>query len=142
MTNITSKTWTMLLFVITLLMVIAYHEGEAISCSQVNMFLAPCLSYLRGGGNPSQPCCAGLNSLKAAAPGKAERQTACQCLKSVSNTIPGINDDNAKQLPSKCGVDLGVPFSKSVDCNRYTILQLLSFIWSKSSNTHQFILHV
>ncbi|CAF2031623.1 unnamed protein product [Brassica oleracea var. botrytis] len=130
MRDFTAK--TMLLFVITLLVVIAYHEGEAISCSQVNMFLAPCLSYLRGGGNPSQPCCAGLNSLKAAAPGKAERQTACQCLKSVSNTIPGINDDNAKQLPSKCGVDLGVPFSKSVDCNRY-ILQWLSSITHQAS---------
>ncbi|KAG2238845.1 hypothetical protein Bca52824_091915 [Brassica carinata] len=117
MRNIASKTHTMLLVMITLLMVIAYHEGEAISCSQVNMYLVPCLSYLRSGGNPSQQCCGGLNSLKAAAPGKADRQTACQCLKSASNTVPGINDDNSKQLPAKCGVDIGVPFSKSVDCN-------------------------
>ncbi|KFK29949.1 hypothetical protein AALP_AA7G198800 [Arabis alpina] len=107
----------MLVLVVTLLMVIAYHEGEAIVCSQVNMFLAPCLTYLKAGGAPSVPCCGGLNSLKNAAPGIADKQAACNCLKNVASTIPGINDDNAKQLPAKCGVDLGVPFTKTVDCN-------------------------
>ncbi|CAA7025534.1 unnamed protein product [Microthlaspi erraticum] len=107
----------MLVLVITLIMVIGYQEGEAIQCSQVNMYLAPCLAYLRGGGNPSPQCCGGLNSLKAAAPGTPDRQAACQCLKTVATQIPGISDDNAKQLPTKCGVNLGVPFSKSVDCN-------------------------
>ncbi|CAH2077056.1 unnamed protein product [Thlaspi arvense] len=111
-----SKTRNMLLFVVTLVMVIANHEGEAIQCSQVNMYLAPCLAYLRGGGTPSVPCCGGLNSLKAAAPEKPDKQAACQCLKDAANAIPGIIDDNAKQLPVKCGVNLGVPFSKSVDC--------------------------
>lgn len=121
MRNVTTKTRAVtLLLVITLLVAIAYH-GEAIQCSQVNMFLAPCLPYLKAGGAPSVPCCGGLNSLKAAAPGKPDKQAACQCLKKVANTIPGINDDNAKQLPGKCGVNLGVPFTKSVDCNRYDI---------------------
>ncbi|CAH8320971.1 unnamed protein product [Eruca vesicaria subsp. sativa] len=118
MVNITSKTYTMLLLVITLLMVFAYHKGEAIQCSQVHMYLAPCLPYLTAGGIPSQQCCGGLNNLKAAVPGKADQQTACQCLKSVAKTIPGINDDNAKQLPAKCNIDIGIPFSQSVDCNR------------------------
>ncbi|ESQ53820.1 hypothetical protein EUTSA_v10026585mg [Eutrema salsugineum] len=117
MRNVVSKTRTILVLVVTLLIVIAYHEGEAIQCSQVNMYLAPCLPYLRAGGNPSVPCCGGLNSLKAAAPGKPDKQAACQCLKNVANAIPGIIDDNAKQLPAKCGVNLGVPFSRSVDCN-------------------------
>ncbi|VVB10557.1 unnamed protein product [Arabis nemorensis] len=121
MSYVNTKTRTMLVLVVTLLMVIAYHEGEAIVCSQVNMFLAPCLPYLKAGGAPSPQCCGGLNSLKAAAPGKPDKQVACQCLKSAANTIPGINDDNAKQLPAKCGVDLGVPFTKTVDCNRYAI---------------------
>ncbi|CAN8327208.1 unnamed protein product [Cochlearia groenlandica] len=117
MRNITCKTRTMFLSFITLVLVIVHHEVEAIQCPQVNMFLAPCLSYLKAGGTPSAPCCAGLNGLKAAAPGKPDKQAACQCLKTVANTIPGISDDNAKQLPAKCGVNLGVPFSKTVDCN-------------------------
>lgn len=121
MRNVNTKTRTMLVLVVTFLMVIAYHEGEAIVCSQVNMFLAPCLPYLKAGGAPSPPCCAGLNSLKAAVPAKPDKQAACQCLKNVASTIPGINDDNAKQLPAKCGVDLGVSFTKTVDCNRYGI---------------------
>ncbi|CAH8350529.1 unnamed protein product [Eruca vesicaria subsp. sativa] len=119
MRNIT-KSQTMLLLVVTLLMVIAYHEGEAIQCSQITMYLAPCLSYVKGGGNPPPPCCAGLNNLKASAPGKPDKQAACQCLKNVANAIAGFNDDYAKQLPAKCGVSVGVPFSKSVDCNRYS----------------------
>ncbi|CAF2240716.1 BnaA08g11810D [Brassica napus] len=117
MGNIT-KNQTMLLLVVTLLMVIAYHEGEAIQCSQITMYLAPCLSYVKGGGNPPPPCCAGLNNLKSSAPGRPDKQAACQCLKNVANAISGFNDDNAKQLPAKCGVSVGVPFSKSVDCNR------------------------
>lgn len=120
MRNIT-KNQTMLLLVVTLLMVVAYHEGEAIQCSQITMYLAPCLSYVKGGGNPPPPCCAGLSNLKASAPGKPDKQAACQCLKNVANAISGFNDDNAKQLPAKCGVSVGVPFSKSVDCNRYII---------------------
>ncbi|KAL9288989.1 Non-specific lipid-transfer protein 11 [Arabidopsis thaliana] len=116
MRNITTTTRKMLLLVITILLGIAYH-GEAIACPQVNMYLAQCLPYLKAGGNPSPMCCNGLNSLKAAAPAKADRQVACNCLKSVANTIPGINDDFAKQLPAKCGVNIGVPFSKTVDCN-------------------------
>ncbi|WZZ09562.1 hypothetical protein YC2023_095483 [Brassica napus] len=114
MGNIT-KNQTMLLLVVTLLMVIAYHEGEAIQCSQITMYLAPCLSYVKGGGNPPPPCCAGLNNLKSSAPGRPDKQAACQCLKNVANAISGFNDDNAKQLPAKCGVSVGVPFSKSVD---------------------------
>ncbi|XP_010437771.1 PREDICTED: non-specific lipid-transfer protein 11-like [Camelina sativa] len=116
MRNITTITRTVLLLVITIFMVIAYH-GEAIACPQVNMYLAQCLPYLKAGGTPPAMCCNGLNSLKAAAPAKSDRQVACNCLKSVANTIPGINDDYAKQLPAKCGVNLGVPFSKTVDCN-------------------------
>lgn len=100
MRNITTTTRKMLLLVITILLGIAYH-GEAIACPQVNMYLAQCLPYLKAGGNPSPMCCNGLNSLKAAAPEKADRQVACNCLKSVANTIPGINDDFAKQLPER-----------------------------------------
>ncbi|XP_010527034.1 PREDICTED: non-specific lipid-transfer protein 11-like [Tarenaya hassleriana] len=93
------------------------EEGKAITCSQANLSMAPCLSYLMNGGNPSALCCKGMKNLKKATPEKDDRQTVCRCLKDTATKNPKIKDDNASQLPGKCGVDFGVPFSTGTNCD-------------------------
>ncbi|KAK3004482.1 hypothetical protein RJ639_020078 [Escallonia herrerae] len=37
--------------------------GQAINCGQVDASLAPCLTYLRQGGNPPPQCCDGVRTI-------------------------------------------------------------------------------
>nr|XP_043612131.1 non-specific lipid-transfer protein-like isoform X2 [Erigeron canadensis] len=82
--------------------------------------VAPCVSYLRSGsGMPPPACCSGAKALAAAASTTADRQAACKCLKSASQSLnpnPGL----AKSLPGKCGINLGFAISTNVDCTKIT----------------------
>uniref|UniRef100_A0A0D9XW79 Non-specific lipid-transfer protein n=1 Tax=Leersia perrieri TaxID=77586 RepID=A0A0D9XW79_9ORYZ len=91
----------------------------AISCSQVNSAVGPCLSYARGSGTaPSSSCCSGVRSLNSMASSSADRRTACSCLKSAAGSISGLNAGNAASIPSKCGVSVPYTISTSIDCSR------------------------
>ncbi|CAA3022260.1 non-specific lipid-transfer A-like [Olea europaea subsp. europaea] len=45
-----------------------------------------------------------------------DRQTACGCLKTAASHYTNLKPDAASQLPTKCGVSIGVPISPTVDC--------------------------
>ncbi|MCL7043126.1 hypothetical protein MKW94_014927 [Papaver nudicaule] len=92
-----------------------YAAEGAISCGMVTSKMAPCLGYLRR-GDLSPRCCPGVESLLAAAETTSDRQTVCNCLKSASGSIAGINYDNAASLPSTCGVNIPYEISPSTDC--------------------------
>ncbi|MCL7051725.1 hypothetical protein MKW94_019102 [Papaver nudicaule] len=99
-------------------------EG-AITCGMVTSKMAPCLGYLTGGAlSPS--CCQGVESLLAAAQTTPDRQTTCNCLKTASGSIAGINYDNAASLPSTCGVNIPYEISPTTDCTTY-VSQLFVF---------------
>ena len=49
---------------------------------------------------------------------KADRQTACNCLKRAANSVSGINLDLAGVLPQRCGVNIPYKISPSTDCNK------------------------
>nr|ACM78614.1 lipid transfer protein 2 [Tamarix hispida] len=97
------------------MIVSAPHAEAAISCGTVVSKLAPCLGFLRGGGSPPPACCSGIRNLQSMARSTPDRQAACGCLKSAS---AGVNMRNAAALPGKCGVNIGYPISRSVDCSR------------------------
>ncbi|XVF84174.1 hypothetical protein PTKIN_Ptkin17bG0004400 [Pterospermum kingtungense] len=90
----------------------------AITCGQVTSTLAPCISYLTGGGAGAVPgpCCNGIKALNAAAQTTPDRQAACNCLKSTAAAVPGINYGVVSGLPGKCGVNIPYKISPSVDC--------------------------
>ncbi|GMN27233.1 hypothetical protein TIFTF001_001558 [Ficus carica] len=91
----------------------------AITCSQVDMALRPCLEYLRGTvTQPPTECCSGVATIKQDTPTKADRQIACQCVKRAADALTGLNEDAAKNLPTKCEIQINVPISKNVDCNK------------------------
>ncbi|KAI3984454.1 hypothetical protein MKX01_015094 [Papaver californicum] len=104
--------------VLACVVVVAPYAAEgAISCATVTTKMAPCLGYLTG--SDLQPsCCEGVKSLLAAATTTQDRQDACDCLKSASTSIAGINYGNAASLPSKCGVNIPYEISPSTDCTK------------------------
>ncbi|KAE9603162.1 putative plant lipid transfer protein/Par allergen [Lupinus albus] len=88
----------------------------AITCGQVVSGIAPCLSYLQNGGAVPTTCCDGIRRLVAAAQSTADKQTACNCLKSAAASTK-FDPANAASLPGKCGVNLPYKISTSTNCN-------------------------
>ncbi|OEL26771.1 hypothetical protein BAE44_0012208, partial [Dichanthelium oligosanthes] len=92
--------------------------SAAVTCGEVTSAVAPCLGYAMGSAaSPSGACCSGVRSLSSRASSTADRQAACSCLKSMTGRL-GSNMGNAANIPSKCGVNIGVPISPNVDCSR------------------------
>ncbi|KAK6943612.1 Bifunctional inhibitor/plant lipid transfer protein/seed storage helical domain [Dillenia turbinata] len=95
------------------------RPGEALTCAQVDTALAPCIPFLTGSAPaPESGCCDGVKSIKSMVASPADKQAACNCVKEAANRYTNIKDDAASALPSKCGVDIGVPISRSVDCTK------------------------
>ncbi|KAK9755438.1 hypothetical protein RND81_01G025100 [Saponaria officinalis] len=102
---------------VCLVMAVPYADA-AITCSTVSTALSPCVSYLTGQGTATNACCNGISSLDSTATTTPERQTACNCLKSLAAQIPTINYNNAASLPSHCGVNIPYKISPSTNCSQ------------------------
>lgn len=108
-----------MLVVVAMTMVFMAEPGQAITCAQVDIALRPCLDYLKGTtGQPPVECCNGVASIKQNTPTKADRQAACQCVKRAAEALAGLSDDAAKNLPVRCNVQISVPISRNVNCNK------------------------
>ncbi|XP_022722382.1 non-specific lipid-transfer protein 1-like [Durio zibethinus] len=88
----------------------------AVTCGQVTSALSPCISYLRNGGTVPAGCCSGIKSLNSGAQTTADRQAVCNCIKTASGSISGINYSLASGLPGKCGVSIPYKISPNTDC--------------------------
>nr|A0AT30.1 RecName: Full=Non-specific lipid-transfer protein 3; Short=LTP3; Flags: Precursor [Lens culinaris]AAX35808.1 lipid transfer protein 3 precursor [Lens culinaris] len=99
------------------MVVIAPMAEAAVSCGTVTGDLAPCIPYLTGGAGPTDSCCAGVKKLLAAAPTTADRQAACNCLKTAAGNINNLNPGNAAALPGKCNVNIPYKISTTTNCN-------------------------
>ncbi|XP_065851981.1 non-specific lipid-transfer protein 1-like [Euphorbia lathyris] len=103
--------------VVAIMVVAGAMCAEGITCGQVTGAFAPCISYLKSGGSPTPQCCSGVGSIASAAKTTADRQQACNCLKSAAKSIPGINPANTESLPGKCKVNIPYKLSLSTNCN-------------------------
>ncbi|KAL3615533.1 hypothetical protein CASFOL_041194 [Castilleja foliolosa] len=90
---------------------------EAVTCGQVDAALMPCVGYLTGGAGPSPACCDGVKAVKGLATTTADKRTSCGCVKAAANRYANLKDDAAQSLPTKCGVQLDTPISRTVDCS-------------------------
>ncbi|XP_061349034.1 non-specific lipid-transfer protein 1-like [Gastrolobium bilobum] len=88
----------------------------AITCGQVVSSLTPCITYLTRGGAPTPGCCNGVKGVNNAAKTTADRQAACNCLKTAAGSIRGFDANNAASLPGKCGVNIPYKISTSTNC--------------------------
>ncbi|KAF3447964.1 hypothetical protein FNV43_RR08671 [Rhamnella rubrinervis] len=102
--------------IVLMCMVVGAPVARAITCGQVSRNLAPCIQYVRGGGAVPPGCCSGIKSLNDAAKTTADRQAACNCLKTAAMNIPGLSPNLAAGLPSKCGVSIPYKISTSTNC--------------------------
>lgn len=95
-------------------------SDAAISCSDVIKGLRPCVNYLmNGSGKPPAACCSGISAIQAAASTTADKQAACNCIKSASKQI-NPNPQLAQALPANCGITLPFAVSPNVDCSKIT----------------------
>lgn len=120
---IPSKTNKMALKAATIIcaLLIAYvvaNPSEAITCMDVDMCVAPCMSYLTGAeSSPSAACCEGVKRLKSLPSSTDEKRFACNCVKQAASKIADIKDDAIKGLPTACGTPLPFPISLQFDCS-------------------------
>ncbi|KAL4561521.1 hypothetical protein LXL04_033688 [Taraxacum kok-saghyz] len=106
--------------ILSLILFFMSSSDAVLTCNTVMKDVVPCVSYLRSGsGMPPPACCSGAKALAAAASTTADRQAACNCLKSASQSI-NPNLGLAKSLPGNCGISLGFTISPSVDCTKIT----------------------
>lgn len=91
-------------------------QTDEISCFAAIPYLAPCLPYLTGFGQPSSYCCVGATTLAQRADTTQNRRDLCGCLKKASAQF-NVNADKAKQLPQLCNISLPFSFDPSIDCN-------------------------
>lgn len=105
--------------VVAVVVSVAMPGGEAaVTCQQVSSCMSPCIAYLiSGSGNPTNDCCNGVRNLQAMTPTTPDRRAACDCLKEAAGRNPNIKDDAAASLPTKCGVQISIPISRTVNCN-------------------------
>ncbi|XP_060218971.1 non-specific lipid-transfer protein 1-like [Lycium barbarum] len=92
-------------------------QASTFTCGQVDATLAPCVPFLTQGGDPGAACCSGVKTLKGMAQSTDERRTACNCVKAAANRYANLKDDAAQALPSKCGVALDIPISRTTNCD-------------------------
>ncbi|XP_062082658.1 non-specific lipid-transfer protein 1-like [Humulus lupulus] len=107
-------------FIVITVMVVATQVESAITCSEVNKSLSPCLNYLKSGGSVSTECCNAVKTMNIQANTSPNLKSICNCLKSAYYSIKGINLNLAAGLPAKCNTKTSYPISLSVNC---TILQ-------------------
>ncbi|CAH9101191.1 unnamed protein product [Cuscuta epithymum] len=102
-----------------LCMLVAAPSAEAaLTCGTVISKLAPCVSYVKGAGAAPPPgaCCAAIKALSAAATTTADRQAACNCLKSAAKAYTGGQLSRISSVPGKCNVNIGYALSTSTNC--------------------------
>lgn len=93
-------------------------DADEMSCSDVVSGASPCLGFLQGEEDyPSSDCCEGVSSLVAAAATTADRQQACECLKSAAGD-GSAEASAARDLPADCGLSLPFTISPDVDCSQ------------------------
>ncbi|KAM3323057.1 non-specific lipid-transfer protein 1 [Capsicum chacoense] len=111
------KAVAVLVVVVLAVVQLAMVARGAVTCGQVDANLAPCVPFLTQGGEPGAACCSGVKTLNGLAKSTDERRTTCNCAKAAANRYPNLKDDAAQSLPSKCGVTLNVPISRTINCD-------------------------
>ncbi|KAK4406281.1 Non-specific lipid-transfer protein 1 [Sesamum angolense] len=105
-----------LIAVVSIMSVVPKGEA-AIGCGTVVSYLNPCLPYVTGNGALGG-CCNGIKSLYAAAKTTPDKQSVCNCLKSLAGSTSSVNLGKAAGLPSQCGLNIPYKISPSTDCSK------------------------
>ncbi|XP_011091590.1 non-specific lipid-transfer protein 2-like [Sesamum indicum] len=110
------KPLSIFLIAAVLAMAVAPRSEAAITCGTVVSDLDSCLSYLTNKG-PLGSCCSGVKGLYGAAKTTQDRQSVCNCLKSLADSYTDVDLSKAAGLPGQCGVNIPYKISPSTDCS-------------------------
>nr|WEA82702.1 nonspecific lipid transfer protein 7 [Solanum melongena]WJJ08751.1 nsLTP7 [Solanum melongena] len=111
--------------IVVLCMVVLFApHTQALTCTDVDTYLAECVPYLTEPLGLLGTCCDGVKELNAAATTTIDRQTACNCLKAEGSTLVGIDWVKASALPTTCGVTIPYLISADIDCSTYSFLRM------------------
>ncbi|KAG9455108.1 hypothetical protein H6P81_008012 [Aristolochia fimbriata] len=93
--------------------------AEAMSCSDAVSAMVPCGSFLLGssGARPSPQCCQSALALQKKTPTRAGLRDLCLCFKQTGPSF-GVQPEKAKLLPQLCKLNLNMPISPDIDCNK------------------------
>ncbi|KAI3447851.1 hypothetical protein Pfo_004516 [Paulownia fortunei] len=109
------KSMCMVLIAAVLVVNVATPAQAAIGCGTVVSYLTSCIPYVTDQG-PLGSCCGGVKGLYAAAKTTEDRQSICNCLKSLASSYTGVNFGKAAGLPGQCGLNIPYKISPSTDC--------------------------
>ncbi|KAL0404585.1 UNVERIFIED_CONTAM: Non-specific lipid-transfer protein A, partial [Sesamum radiatum] len=59
----------------------------------------------------------GVKTVKGMADTTADKRACCSCVKAAANRCAELKDVAAQSLPTKCGIQMDVPISRSVHCD-------------------------
>lgn len=109
-----------------ILLVTSVEQGEAFDCNDTKTSMMPCVLYLNAtysgtGGESGHdplplPCCDALSGVKSSTPDRDDRIAACECLKEIVGYFSGEMEFVVATLPRRCGVDIGFPITKYINC--------------------------
>ncbi|XP_034698523.1 non-specific lipid-transfer protein-like [Vitis riparia] len=104
---------------VVLALIIASPVVDAVSCGDAVSALIPCGSFLLGVGapKPSSECCASAQSLNKLTTTTADRRAVCQCFVKSGPSF-GVKPARTKLLPSLCKININIPVTPNVDCNK------------------------
>ncbi|XP_051132636.1 non-specific lipid-transfer protein 1-like [Andrographis paniculata] len=95
------------------------QPGQAVTCGQVDAALLPCIGFLVGKeASPSAACCSGVKTVKSLGQTPADKRACCSCVKAAAGKYSNLKDEAAQSLPTKCQVQLDIPISRDVDCDK------------------------
>ncbi|XP_057771292.1 non-specific lipid-transfer protein 2-like [Salvia miltiorrhiza] len=100
-----------------LIAAVAPASEAAIKCGTVFSYLNPCIPYVTEKG-PLGKCCGGVKGLYGVVKTIPDKQSVCNCLKSLAGSTSGVNYSKAAGLPGQCGVNIPYKISPSTDCSK------------------------
>ncbi|KAK7384885.1 hypothetical protein VNO78_30590 [Psophocarpus tetragonolobus] len=104
--------------VVLILKTTAIEPKNDFDCLKAKFSLVSCVGYLTDiVDKPPIACCDAIAGVKSAAPTKADRVAACECLTTVASQFPNLDEARIVSLPKVCGVDIGFPISKQMNCS-------------------------
>ncbi|KAL8495673.1 hypothetical protein ACS0TY_019694 [Phlomoides rotata] len=57
----------------------------------------------------------------------ADKRACCGCIKAAASCHADLKDQAGQDMPAKCGVQLDIPVSRTVDCDKYSLHSIFHF---------------
>ncbi|KAF5725744.1 non-specific lipid-transfer protein D cotyledon-specific isoform-like [Tripterygium wilfordii] len=106
-----------MVFLLSLLFLLANVNEAAVPCNAVTAKAAGCVGFAMGrDSTPSPACCSGLQQLAETVKTLDDKKAICRCLKGAVKAFPGVKDSSLNKIPGACHINVGFPVSLTINC--------------------------